>query len=110
MSPPSESDGSGNVILAGTVRFPPDRMAESKARMLEMMRLSRAEDGCIAYVYSEDLAEPGLIHVFEIWRDEAALHGHHTSPHFVAWRASRDEIGMSDRRMKAHLVSSSRET
>ena len=104
------SDGAGNVILAGTVRFPADRMAESKARMLEMMRLSRAEDGCIAYVYSEDLAEPGLVHVFEIWRDEAALHGHHTAPHFLAWKASRDEIGMSDRRMKAHLVASSRET
>ena len=104
------SDGEGSVILAGTVRFPPDRMAESKARMLEMMRLSRAEDGCIEYVYSEDLAEPGLVHVFEIWRDEAALHGHHTAPHFLAWKASRDEIGMSDRRMKAHIVASSRET
>ena len=103
------SAGSGAVVLAGTVRFPPDRLVEARGRMLEMMRLSRAEDGCIEYVYSEDLAEPGLIHVFEIWRDEAALNGHHIAPHFLAWKASRDEIGMSDRRMKAHSVSASRE-
>ena len=60
-----------NVILAGTVRFPPERMAEARERMKEMMRLSRAEDGCIEYVYAEDLEEPGLVRVFEVWRDEA---------------------------------------
>jgi quinol monooxygenase YgiN len=98
-----------NVVLAGTVRFPPERMAEARERMREMMRLSRAEDGCIEYVYSEDLIEPGLVHVFEIWRDEAALHGHHTAPHFLAWRASRDEIGMHDRRMRRYDVASSKD-
>ena len=62
------SDGH-NVILAGTVRFPAGGMDAARERMREMMRLSRAEDGCIEYVYSEDLIEPGLVHVFEIWRD-----------------------------------------
>ena len=98
-----------SVMLAGTVRFAPERLPEARARMLEMMRLSRAEDGCIDYVYSEDLAEPGLVHVFEIWRDEDALHAHHTSAHFLEWRAARDDIGMHDRRMQAHTVTSSRE-
>ena len=99
-----------NVILAGTVRFATDRLDASRGAMREMMRLSRAEDGCIQYVYSEDLIEPGLIHVFEVWRDEEALHGHHTSPHFLEWRASREALGMSDRRMSAYTVASSRET
>ena len=98
-----------NVILAGTVRFPPERMDQARERMTEMMLLSRAEDGCIEYVYSEDLIEPGLVHVFEVWRDEEALHGHHTAPHFLAWRASRDEVGMRDRRMKRFEVAGSRE-
>ncbi len=98
-----------NVILAGTVRFPKDGMTAARPRMQEMMRLSRAEDGCIEYIYSEDLLEPGLVHVFEIWRDEAALHAHHEAPHFLAWRASRSEMGMSDRRMRRHDVASTRE-
>ena len=104
------SDGAGNIILAGTVRFDPDKLDAARPRMKEMMRLSRAEDGCIQYVYSEDLLEPGLIHVFEIWRDEAALHAHHEAPHFVTWKASRADLCMSDRRMKAHTVADSRET
>ncbi len=99
-----------SVILAGTVRFDPAKLPAARERMLEMMRLSRAESGCIEYVYSEDLAETGLVHVFEIWRDDAALHAHHNAPHFLAWRADREALGMSDRRMKAHAVTSSRET
>lgn len=99
-----------SVILAGTVRFDPSKLSAARERMKEMMRLSRAEDGCIAYVYSEDLEEPGLIHVFEIWRDEEALHAHHAAPHFLAWRADRETLGMSDRRMKAHTVTSTRDT
>ncbi len=97
-----------SIILAGTVRFAD--VAAALPRMQEMMRLSRAEDGCIEYVYSEDLNEPGLIHVFEIWRDEAALHAHHNAPHFLQWRADRDALGMSDRNMTAHTVAESRRT
>jgi quinol monooxygenase YgiN len=96
------------VILAGTVRFAD--VAAARPRMDEMMRLSRAEDGCIEYVYSQDLSDPRLIHVFEVWRDEEALHGHHTAPHFLKWRAEREEIGMSDRNMTAYTVAASRKT
>ena len=58
-----------SVILAGTVRFDTAKLEASRPRMQEMMRLSRAEDGCIAYTYAQDLDDQGLIHVFEIWRD-----------------------------------------
>jgi quinol monooxygenase YgiN len=99
-----------SVILAGTVRFDPAGLPAARERMKQMMRLSRAEDGCIEYVYSEDLIDPGLVHVFEIWRDEDALHAHHEAPHFLQWRADRDALGMSDRNMTAHSVTSSRKT
>ena len=99
-----------SVILAGTVRFDPAKLPAARERMIEMMHLSRAEDGCIEYVYSEDLMDPGLVHVFEIWRDEDALHAHHEAPHFLQWRADRDALGMSDRNMTAHSVASSRKT
>lgn len=99
-----------SVILAGTVRFDPAKLDQSRPRMKEMIRLSQAEDGCIAYTYSEDLEVPGLMHIFEVWRDDDALHAHHNAPHFLAWRADRETLGMSDRRMMRHEVSSSRET
>lgn len=98
-----------NVILAGTVRFPLDKLDAALAVMMEMMRLSRAEDGCIEYVYSQDLIEPTLVHVFEIWRDEAALAAHHDAPHFHRWRAEREGLGLTDRRLRRFTVESSRD-
>ena len=98
-----------NVILAGTVRFPIEKLDAALAVMMEMMRLSRAEDGCIEYVYSQDLIEPGLVHVFEIWRDEAALHGHHTAPHFEQWKSERVALGMTDRKLFRYDITGARE-
>ncbi len=96
-----------NVILAGTVRFPLEKLDAGLAVMMEMMRLSRAEDGCIEYVYSQDLIERTLVHVFEVWRDEAALQAHHDAPHFHRWKAEREGLGMTDRRLVLYEVASS---
>ncbi len=103
------SDAEGQVILAGTVRFPIEKMDPALAVMMEMMRLSRAEDGCIQYAYSHDLIDPELVHVFEIWRDEAALTAHHDAAHFLAWKAERANLGMTDRKLFHYEISAARE-
>lgn len=97
------------VILAGTVRFPIEKMDPALAVMMEMMRLSREEDGCIEYAYSHDLIDPELVHVFEIWRDEAALAAHHDAPHFQAWKKERLDLGMTDRKLFRYEISAARE-
>ena len=57
------------LIVAGTVRVPPQNLAAFKPHMETMLFASRGEDGCIEYSYAEDVAEPGLVRVFEAWRD-----------------------------------------
>lgn len=95
-----------SLIIAGTVRVPPENLPGLKPHMAEMMAASRAEDGCIAYGYAEDVAEPGLIHVFEIWRDRAALDAHFQTPHMARWRTAWPSFGVSDRRLIAYEVAS----
>ena len=70
-----------SLIVAGTVRVPAENLEGLRPHMLAMMAASRAEDGCAAYGYAEDVAEPGLIHVFEVWRDQAALDAHFKTAH-----------------------------
>ena len=65
------------LIIAGTVRVPAGNLEAFRPHMLAMLTASRAEDGCVTYSYGEDIAEPGLIRVFEVWRsggDCGALH------------------------------------
>jgi quinol monooxygenase YgiN len=96
------------LIVAGTVRVPPQSLDGLRPHMTAMMTASRAEDGCAAYGYAEDVAEPGLIHVFEVWRDQAALEAHFKTQHMAAWRAAWPSFGVSDRRLFAYEVASER--
>jgi len=96
------------LLVAGTVRVPPANVHAFRPHMVAMMTASRAEDGCIAYGYAEDVGEPGLIHVFEAWRDQAALDAHFAAPHLAAWRAQWPSFGVSDRRLTAYDVAAER--
>jgi quinol monooxygenase YgiN len=95
-----------NLIIAGTVKVPPAKLAMFRPYMEAMVRLSREEAGCIDYAYAEDILEPGLIRVFEIWRDRSALESHVNSTNIADWRASWTKFGVSERRLIAYEVAS----
>lgn len=96
------------LIIAGTVRVPPENLAALKPHMTRMLAGSRAEDGCVVYSYGEDVAEPGLIRVFEVWRDQAAIDSHFKAPHMAAWRAAGAELGVFERRLSLYEVAAER--
>ena len=96
------------VLVAGTVRLPPGNLVRFRPHMDAMLAASRAEDGCVTYSYAADVQDPGLIRVFEAWRDEAALQAHFETPHMAAWRAAWPEFGVSDRRLNLYEVASER--
>ena len=52
--------------------------------------------------------ERGLIRIFEIWRDMAALGPHGKAPHMLAWRAIGAEFGVHDRKITVFEVASER--
>ena len=97
-----------SLIVAGTVRVPPQNLDRFRPNMAAMMAASQAESGCLDYNYAEDVAEPGLIHVFERWRSQAALEAHFQTPHMATWRAAWPSFGVSDRRLFAYEVASER--
>ena len=74
--------------------------------MAAMLKASRAEDGCLEYAYAEDVLEPGLIRVFEVWRDRAALDAHFATAHITEWRAVWPQFSISERRLIAYEVAS----
>ncbi|WP_300576898.1 putative quinol monooxygenase [Phenylobacterium sp.] len=97
-----------SLVIAGTIRVPADRLEAFRPHMRAMLAASRAEDGCVDYAYAEDVAEPGLIRVFEVWRDQAAIDAHFQTPHMAAWRAAWPEFGVHDRRLSAYEVAAER--
>jgi quinol monooxygenase YgiN len=97
------------IVLIGTIRCPVENLDALRAPMAEIVAASRAEDGCIEYAYAEDMLEPGLVRISEVWRDQAALDRHFTQPHMDAWRTARAALGVGDRRLKLYEAGDGRE-
>ena len=97
------------IVLIGTIRAPIEAMQALRGPMADVVAASRAEDGCIEYAYGEDMLEPGLIRVSEVWRDQAALDRHFTQPHMHAWRAARALLGVGGRRIFLYEAGEPRE-
>ncbi len=76
------------ILVQGTARLHPDDIPAMRAAAGPMVAASRAEAGCLAYAYAEDVIEPGLLHVVERWADQAALDAHFATPHMAAFNTA----------------------
>jgi quinol monooxygenase YgiN len=92
------------IVVVGTFRLPVANLVAGRAVMARVITASRAEPGCIAYAYAEDVLEPGLLRVNEAWESRAALAAHFATPHMAQWRAERDALGMTERQVAAYEV------
>jgi len=87
------------LVISVSLRIDPAKREEATAAALEVMRATRAEPGCKAYVFSTDLEDPSRINVFEHWESQAALEGHFKSPHMAVFQKKMGAFGVKD--MKA---------
>ena len=92
------------LLIVGTVRLPASNLAAARPAMAAMVEASRAEAGCLEYVYAEDVLNPGHIHVKERWVDQAALTQHFQSAHIATWRSSWPALGIGERDLKLYEV------
>jgi autoinducer 2-degrading protein len=51
----------------------------------------RNEPGCLMFNVVRDNADPDVLHLFEVYRDEQAVEAHKKAPHFLKWlEATKD--------------------
>jgi quinol monooxygenase YgiN len=67
-----------SVVIIGHFRLPVESMDAAREPMARVVAATRNEPGCIKYAYAPDPADPGLIHVSEVW--ESAKRSMRTSP------------------------------
>jgi quinol monooxygenase YgiN len=98
------------LLIVGTVRLPPEKLSQAREVMRAMILASRKEEGCFEYCYAEDVLEPGLIHVKELWHDQVALDLHFTSQHIAQWRSAWPQLGIHSRNLTVYDVGEGRAT
>lgn len=92
-------------IVMGEFRIPADRMDEARAMMRRVVEATREEQGCMHYSYAEDVLDPGMIRVSEMWMSEEDLEEHFKTPHMKVWAEERAALGMTDRDIKRYAIS-----
>jgi quinol monooxygenase YgiN len=98
------------LLIVGTIRLPAHNMEAARPVMQRMADASRAEEGCLEYGYAQDMFDRGLVHVKELWLDQAALDRHFAAAHLAEWRAAWSGLGITDRDLKVYEVGSPRST
>ena len=96
------------LLIMGTVRIDPAKLAEARPAIETVITATRAEDGCISYAFAQDLLDRGLIRISEAWRDGDALKAHAASPHMAVWREAYASFGITERNLKVHQADEGR--
>lgn len=95
------------VILAGTMRIGAGKREAALAPIMDMVKATRGEPGCIEYSFAFDVLDDHLLHVFEVFVDDAAVAAHRASAHMARWRVLMPEVGIGGREMSEYQVASS---
>ena len=92
------------IAVFGTLRFPPERIAELLPHLRTLVEATNKNDGCIAYDVGEDPFDRGLIRFSELWPDYDSLRRHLAAPHIGPWRAAATACGLLERQFAAYDI------
>lgn len=95
------------IIIAGHLTIDPAKRDDALAAMKECIDATRAEEGNVAYAFSEDVTEPNRINITEIWRDEQALNEHFGTPHLTGFMGKVSDFAAGSSELIRYDVSGS---
>jgi quinol monooxygenase YgiN len=94
------------LVIAGTIEIDPAKQDEARAAALEMMRATRKEPGCVDYVFSAELAQPGVFRIFEQWESQAALEAHFRAPHMAEFQSKLGGLDVKKVQVQKYEIAS----
>lgn len=76
------------LIVLVKAKVGADALEAARSVIAAMVAASNAEEGCIAYAFTQDLGDPSILHIVEKWQDEAAIAAHFATPHMATFLAA----------------------
>ena len=94
------------LVIAGEIEIDPVHRDAAVATARRMMEATRKEPGCISYVFSGDLFEPGRFRLFEEWESQEALEQHFETPHMAEFERAVASFGVKRASIRRYEVAS----
>ncbi len=75
------------IALIVTIGIKPEhKEAFMDAMMSDALGSNKDEPDCLRFDVLQDSEEPNRIHLYEVYKDQAALDAHRQAPHYTKWR------------------------
>ncbi len=75
------------IALVVTIKIKEGHKEAFMASMMDDARGSNNDEpGCLRFDVLQDNEDPNKIHLYEVYKDEAALEAHRQAPHYTKWR------------------------
>ncbi len=94
------------LVIAGTIRIDPTKRDEAAKAALAIMKETHEEEGNLAYAFSADLEDEGLIYIFEKWESQEALDLHFKTPHMAEFQAKVGSLGVKETKLEKFEIAS----
>ncbi len=94
------------IVIAGTIEIDPAKKDVAAAAAVEIMRETHKEEGNLAYAFSQDLENDGVVHIFEKWESQEALDFHFKTPHMAAFQKKMGSLGVKGMSLEKYEVAS----
>lgn len=76
----------GRITVVARFTAKRGKEAELKEMLLQLVKPSRADEGCIGYDLHQAFEDPGVFLFYENWQSRELLDRHAASPHVQAFR------------------------
>lgn len=95
------------LIVAGSIQIDPGDVDRLRDAAIVMMEATHQEPGCIDYVFSVSVHDPGSVQIFETWESAEDLEKHFEMPHMATFRSALADLTITGRSVTKYEVSSS---
>lgn len=95
------------IIVAGTVEFDPAQRDAALAAASALFAATRAQPGCLDYVWCADPSSASRVYVYERWRDTPSLAAHLAGPCYHGMLAVLGKHGLRSADVAKHRVDKS---
>ncbi len=82
------------LLIAGSIRIDTSNRDELMKTAIEVVRELRKQIGCTFVALSEDLEDPGLLHLLQKWESQEALSLNIASPHVAGIASHAGKLGI----------------
>jgi quinol monooxygenase YgiN len=90
------------IVVLGEIRVAEGAVEVVRDAIATMEAESRKEPGCHTYAFSEDLSDPTLVRITEVWESLADLQAHFTMPHMAEFGAALGKLDIQSMQVKAY--------